>query len=150
MAPLTPHRGDTRLVTVIVDASYRRGRAGWAGWIRTADRPPLSPGGSFRARDSGWAECFGAARCIDLCLDEVGLTRGDRILLQCDNQEVGAHIAGRSTRVQPLVAAVARAHTAGVLLTPRHVKGHTAHATARHGSQRACDARAWAFMRACP
>ena len=138
--------------TVITDASYcaQVKVGGWAAWVRVDGVPEaIKHSGGFKTepQSSTHAEVLAAINGIWLAVKH----GASEILVQSDCLAVVHAIRKQLNPESPVMAfwseGLARAEITGVILTARHVKGHTHNAGARFYVNRWCDEHAGHHMR---
>lgn len=142
-------------VTIISDASWcpRTKAAGYGYWI-ACERGKVPGGGSLRAlcNGSNGAEMMAIVRSIADGLQQGLIQDGDELLVQTDSvAAIGAFKRQRSVGGEELVAFQTMQKLIEgrrIRLSFKHVKGHTAVQDARSITNRMCDMRAKAGMRA--
>jgi ribonuclease HI len=132
--------------TVITDASFCHitKKAGWAAWIRVDGlREPIKAYGSFKRKVSTSinAEKMAAINGVYLAVKH----GADAVLLQSDCLSV-VHLIDGTTKKQSLKTEwdglLRQAGVSGVLLSAKHVRGHTKIDDARSYVNRWCDTHA--------
>lgn len=144
-------------VTIIADASWcpHESVGGYGFWI-ASERGKLGGGGELAqgkfVESSHAAEMMALCNALFIALGRDLVQQGDEVLLQTDCmaaidafQDRRVYLAAQEHAALKYMKGLQRGHK--LILTYRHVKGHTSNPNARSVTNRLCDERAKTSMR---